>query len=290
MIALSDWWRGGAFINIDGHRIFTRSEGEGKTVVFLHGFPTSSHDWADVIYDLSRDFRCVTFDYLGYGASDKPVDADYSSIVQTDRALAVLEKLGVDDATVVGHDLGGILLQQFLERGLRSQMPLAMERAIFINSSVYADLYRPTPTQTALADPVHGPALARAITGSMLEDSMATLFPGHPLSSARFAELWEAIAREDGHHLWPQQLIYMSERAALGGVWEKALHETSTPLGFVYGLADPISGAQILSHAEADLPDATCIGLAGLGHFPQVEAAGDVARALRVILESETQA
>jgi pimeloyl-ACP methyl ester carboxylesterase len=191
---------------------------------------------------------------------------------------------------VVGHDLGGILLQQFLERGNRLQIKLAIDRAIFVNSSVYADLYRPTPAQTALADPVHGPAIARAISGPALEGSMAPLFPGHPLSAARFAELWAAIEREDGHHLWPQQLIYMSERAALGGVWEKALHDTSTPLGFVYGLADPISGAQILSHAEADLPDAMCIGLAGLGHFPQVEAAADVARALRVILDSEIQA
>lgn len=285
MIALSDWWRSGDFVDIDGQRIFTHTEGVGDAVVFLHGFPTSSHDWAEVISDLARDFRCVTFDYLGYGASDKPIDAEYSSIVQTDRALAILEKLGVREATVIGHDLGGILLQQMLDRGIKGKTSLEIDHAIFVNSSVYAELYRPTPAQAALADPVHGPAISRQISRSTLEGSMAPLFPGHPLSSARFDELWEAIAREDGHHLWPRQLAYMAERTTFGGAWEKALHSTSASLGFVYGLADPISGAQILSRAETDLPESTRIGLAGLGHFPQLEAADDVTRALRLILE-----
>ena len=76
MTRLEQWWAGGSFVEIGGHRYFTRVAGEGETLVFLHGFPTSSHDWADVFLDLAHDHRCITFDYLGYGASDKPADAD----------------------------------------------------------------------------------------------------------------------------------------------------------------------------------------------------------------------
>src|SRR6185295_18337177 len=95
MSRLREWWAEGLFIEVEGHQIFTRVRGAGPTLVFLHGFPTSSHDWAEVIADFAADFRCVTFDYLGYGASDKPQNTDYSSILQTDRALMILRSLGV---------------------------------------------------------------------------------------------------------------------------------------------------------------------------------------------------
>ncbi len=284
MTTLAEWWTRGAILDLDAHRISTHVQGDGPTLVFLHGFPTSSHDWAEVIADLSRDFRCVTFDYLGYGASDKPSDADYSSMVQTHRALAILEKLGVRSATVVGHDLGGILLQQLLQLSANKSSRLTVDHAVFINSSVYADLYRPTPAQLALADPLHGPAIAAQLSRSTLEASLAPLFPGHPLSEARADELWEAITLQDGQLLWPQQLIYMAERTAHGAAWEDALHATSARLSFIYGLADPISGAQVLGRVATDLPKASRVGLPGLGHFPQVEAAFDVVRALRSVL------
>jgi len=286
MSRLQEWWAEGHFIKVDGRRIFTHVTGAGPTLVFLHGFPTSSHDWAEVIADLSAGFRCVTFDHLGYGASDKPHDADYSSIVQTDRALNILQSLGVTRATVIGHDLGGILLQQFLHRALHGQVPsLEIEQAIFSNSSVYPKLYRPTPTQLALVDPAQGKLLATKVTRDTLAASMMTIFPTNPPTSDRIDDLWAAISRNDGQHLWPAQLIYMKERADLGEGWVDAMRRTNKPLGFIYGLADPISGEHILNEVETGLPDAQRIGLAGLGHYPQIESAQEFNAALRALLQ-----
>lgn len=285
MSRLREWWADGHSIQIGGHEMFTRVTGTGPTLVFLHGFPTSSHDWADVIADLSGDFRCVTFDHLGYGASDKPVDADYSSILQTDRALKILRSLDVTKATVIGHDLGGILLQQILHRALNGQTSLEIEQAIFSNSSVYPRLYRPTPTQLALVDPAQGKLLARKITRDTLAASMTTIFPTHPPTSDRIDDLWAAISRNDGQHLWPDQLVYMKERADLGEGWIDAMRRTNTPLGFIYGLADPISGEPILNEVGTDLPAARRVGLAGLGHYPQIESAQEFSAALRGVLQ-----
>lgn len=285
MSRLQEWWAKGRYVQIDGHNIFTRVTGTGPTLVFLHGFPTSSHDWAEVIADLALDYRCVTFDYLGYGASDKPRNVGYSSMVQTDRALAVLPSLDVSSATIIGHDLGGILLQQILHRSLHGNLPFAIERAIFANSSVYPKLYRPTPTQTALADPVHGRDLARKVTRETLTASFAAIFPAHPPGPDRMEDLWAAISRDDGQHLWPDHLVYMAERAERGADWVDAMRGTRTPLGFVYGLADPISGAQIVAEVEKDLPSARCIGLPNLGHYPQIESASEFGSALRRLLQ-----
>jgi pimeloyl-ACP methyl ester carboxylesterase len=290
MIKLRDWWAEGHFMEVDGHQIFTQVRGVGPTLVFLHGFPTSSHDWAEIIADLAPDFRCVTFDYLGFGASDKPLDANYSSIVQTDRALKILLNLGVTKATIIGHDLGGILLQQLLHRALNGETTLEIEQAIFAKSSVYPQLYRPTPTQLALVDPAQGKLLARRITRETLGASMAAMFPTNAPSSDRVDDLWLAISRNDGQHLWPEQLIYMAERAKLGGGWVEAMRQTRTPLGFIYGIADPISGAHILAEVETDLPSARRIGLAGLGHYPQIESAPEFSAVLRTLVQQTARA
>jgi len=284
MIRIRDWWDDGQFIEIEGHRIFTQVKGAGPPLVFLHGFPTSSHDWAEVIVDLARDFRCVTFDYLGYGASDKPPDSDYSSIVQTDRAVKILQSLDVTKATVIGHDLGGILLQQLLHRAVHGRTDLEIEQAIFSNSSVYPKLYRPTPTQSALVDPARGKLLARQITETTLGALLPAMFPTHPPTSERIDDWWAAISRNDGQHLWPDQLVYMEERAELGESWLDAMRRTTTPLGFIYGAADTISGEQIIAQAETDLSGACCIRLAGLGHYPQIESSQDYSAALRTML------
>ncbi|MGO4712858.1 alpha/beta fold hydrolase [Bradyrhizobium sp. 2TAF24] len=284
MTRLLQWWESGSSLDIDGQRIFTRIEGTGPTVVFLHGFPTSSHDWAGVIARLRGRYRCVTFDHLGYGASAKPRDADYSALLQTSRALAVLEALGITAADIVAHDLGGILLQDMLHRKLDGRLGLAVGQAIFMNSSVYAELYRPGPAQLALADPVQGPVLARSLSRETFAAAVAPLFPSRQLAASELDDMWDAVRREDGQLLWPQHLIYMAERSKLSRQWEAALTQTRTRLGFVYGAADAISGAAILERAAAQLPNAAVVGLAGLGHYPQLERPDEVADALARLL------
>lgn len=284
MTRLAEWWDGGSTITIGGRRFFTRVEGNGPTVVFLHGFPTSSHDWAGVIARLRDRYRCVTFDYLGYGASEKPGEADYSALVQTDRALAVLSALGVTEADIVAHDLGGILLQEMLHRKLAGMLELSPRRAIILNSSVYAELYRPTPAQIALADPVQGPLIARSLSRATFEASMAPLFPSRRPIAEEFDDMWDAISRDNGQLLWPQHLVYMAERVRFSQQWEAALAKTSVELGFAYGAADPISGAAIIERARSQLPGAGVTELAGLGHFPQIERPDRVAGALTDLL------
>lgn len=284
MTTLIDWWNGGTTLELDGHRLFTRADGRGRSVIFLHGFPTSSHDWAGVIARLRDRYRCVTFDYLGYGASDKPRDADYSSQLQTDRALRILERLGIVEADIIAHDLGGILLQDMLHRGLTGRLPLSLRRAVFVNSSVFPELYRPTPAQVALVDPVQGPVLARSLSRATLEAGMAPLFPSRRLAETELDDMWRAIHRDEGQLLWPQHLVYMAERSRSARQWEDALSQTTVKLGFVYGAADPISGVAILDRARERLPDASLTALAGLGHFPQIEHPAKVADAIANLL------
>jgi len=82
-------------------------EGRGRPIVFVHGSPLWSFCYRKLIKGLRNDYRCIAPDHLGFGLSDKPETADYSPIAHYRRLESLLDKLGVDDVTLVVHDYGG---------------------------------------------------------------------------------------------------------------------------------------------------------------------------------------
>lgn len=81
--------------------------GDGDPVVLLHGIPTWSFLYHDVIPQLSQHCRVLAPDFLGHGYSDRRDRFDRSLRAQTDAILRFLEILGLEKATFVGHDTGG---------------------------------------------------------------------------------------------------------------------------------------------------------------------------------------
>src|SRR5271156_2378922 len=64
-------------VDVGGHRIAYTRVGHGPAVVLIHGIPTNAYLWRNVVPLLvAAGFEAITFDLLGYGASDKPADAD----------------------------------------------------------------------------------------------------------------------------------------------------------------------------------------------------------------------
>jgi 2-hydroxymuconate-semialdehyde hydrolase len=86
-------------------------EGDGAAVVLLHGFPTSSFLWRAFVPPLAARFRVIAPDLLGYGDSDKPLDADLTMNAQAGYLRELLEDLAVQRFAVIGHDLGGVVAQ-----------------------------------------------------------------------------------------------------------------------------------------------------------------------------------
>src|SRR6516162_9411853 len=68
------------YTTLDGRKIFYREAGPANapTVVLLHGFPSSSHMFRDLIPKLAGKFRVIAPDYLGFGYSDQPSAKEYS--------------------------------------------------------------------------------------------------------------------------------------------------------------------------------------------------------------------
>lgn len=81
--------------------------GEGEPIILLHGIPTWSFLYNEVVGPLSRHARVIAPDFLGHGYSDKRDFFDRSLLAQTDMIIRLMDHLGIAQADFVGHDTGG---------------------------------------------------------------------------------------------------------------------------------------------------------------------------------------
>jgi pimeloyl-ACP methyl ester carboxylesterase len=120
--------------------------GAGEPVVLLHGIPTWSFLYADVIPLLEPHCRVIAPDFLGHGWSDRRDRFDRSLTAQSAAVLALLDALGIERATVVGHDTGGgVALILGIEH------PDRVERLVLSNVVAYDSW--PIGDMVALSDP-----------------------------------------------------------------------------------------------------------------------------------------
>ena len=143
---------------VHGLRMAHREVGAGDPIVFLHGNPTSSYLWRDVLHRVGGHGRCLAPDLLGMGASDPlpaPGPNSYRFVEHRFHLDALLERLGVGERVVlVGHDWGGVLAMDWARRH-----PDAVRGVAYLETLVapvcWADPHAPDP---ALFGPLRGPA------------------------------------------------------------------------------------------------------------------------------------
>jgi haloalkane dehalogenase len=96
------------WVDRNGHRIYAREyPGQDPAIVLLHGFPDNLHLYDRLVPHLNPPRRVITFDFLGWGHSDKPARYPYTATNQTGDLNAVISQLGLDQVTIVVHDASG---------------------------------------------------------------------------------------------------------------------------------------------------------------------------------------
>ncbi|MEA2474214.1 MAG: hypothetical protein QOE06_2129 [Thermoleophilaceae bacterium] len=117
----------GRIVHVPGGDIQVREDGprDGPPVVLIHGFACSLRWWDGVVPALSRRLHVVRLDLLGHGGSEKP-RRGYSMENQADIVAAVMQKLGIRRAPVVGHSMGGMVGTAMVERHPRMVARLMM--------------------------------------------------------------------------------------------------------------------------------------------------------------------
>lgn len=285
--SLTDWHDQGERVplSIAGNEVsvFRRIGGAGDDMwTMLHGWPTSSWDWAPVAPAIEADHRTLSFDFPGLGASDKGDDVRYDIDALTDTVIALWEHDAVTSTRIVAHDVGTIVAQELLARDLAGDLDVTIESVTWLNGSIYPDLYRPTDTQLALVDPETGPTIQAVIDENSYSAGIASVHHAdHRPDAETLRQHWAAFEPNNGVGQMHRFLQYIPERARRADRLVHAIENTTVPQRFVWGLADEISGAaQATRIRERFGADVDLVAFDDCSHYPHTERPSDVAEQL----------
>jgi len=281
---LEEWWQGGTHVPIvlggEERSIFLRSAGAGRQLTLLHGFPSSSHDWAKVEPLLAPTHSLLMPDFLGFGASEKPAEHVYSLHEQADLVEAAWARAGVGSTAIIAHDYAVSVTQELLARRAEGRLAVELEEIHLMNGGVYPELHRPQPLQLALLDPEQGPQVSAMVNRELFIAGLAPTFaPGFD-AAADSADIWAATHRGGGERISHLLIRYIADREEHGRRWTGALEQTDVPLAFIWGMLDPVSGAHMAERIRERLPSSRFLALGGVGHWPPLEAPAQLAEAV----------
>jgi pimeloyl-ACP methyl ester carboxylesterase len=282
------------YTTVDGHRLFYREAGDvgSPALVLLHGFPTSSHMFRNLVPALADRYHVIAPDHLGFGLSDAPsVDEfDYTFDALTDLTAALLRGLGIERYAIYVQDYGApigwrlALRQPSAITAIISQSGNAYE-AGFVESFwkvVQAYQHEQTPDTEA--------PIRQFLTLDATRWQYVTGVPDETLVNP---EAWHhdyALISRPGNDL--VQLKLLRDYATNVPLYPR-VHEyfraRAVPLLAVWGRGDEIFGPAGAEAFAEDLPDAEIHLLDG-GHFLLESALDEVTTLIRHFLETRVSA
>lgn len=242
------------------------SEVGDKVVVLLHGYLENMLVWEEFVSLIYKEVRVITLDIPGHGISEVKGEC-HSMDYLADTVAAALDKLGIEQATIVGHSMGGYVALAFAERHAERT-----EALVLLHSTPYADSEEKK--------------LNRQREISLIRCGKKELL-AHTAPEAGFAPENRNRFRTEIEDL--QQTIYLTEDAGIiallnGMIERKAqsemLHALSRPILFILGRKDGYITPEIAEKMVAEHPEAEVVWLANSGHMGFIEEARTCATAL----------
>lgn len=249
-------------------QVVERGPRNGSPIVLLHCFTCASDWWDRMMPRLQRRHRVIALDLLGHGGSEKP-SSGYSIENQADLVAQALSRIGVRDAEVVGHSLGGPVAVALAE-----QSPRLVDRLVIIDSIPDASYGDVGFIGELPFKPVIGEALWRVKPDFTISDGLEVAFaPGFPVPDAFVEDV--------------KRLTYSAYDGSHGGgdeyTGEESLPERAAaldkPLLAIMGAEEQIADdpAAALAAYRGAVPWAQTRLIAGAGHSPNVEKPAQIA-------------
>jgi pimeloyl-ACP methyl ester carboxylesterase len=250
-------------------QVVERGPRTGSPIVLIHCFTCAIDWWDAVIPRLARDHRVVAVDLLGHGGSEKPRDG-YSIPNQADLVAQALGRLGVRDATVVGHSLGGSVTV-----ALAQQSPQLVDRVVIIDTGPTHEGGDLGLMAKLAFSPVIGEFLWRIKPDFAVKQGLEVAFaPGFEVPDA-FVEDLKAMTFSSYDNAARGSEDYSGEKPL-----DQRMRETGKPLLVIMGAEEQIiddPGARLAEYRET-VPGSRTKLLPGVGHSPNVEAPAETAR------------
>lgn len=274
------------FFDLDGVRYHYLDEGQGQTLLFVHGNPTWSFAWRNVIKDLSRDYRVLAVDHVGCGFSDKPQDYEYHLAKHIDNLSRFVVGLDLAKVTLLAHDWGGAI-----GMGTAGNLPERFSRFVLFNTATFRS--KRLPWRIAVCRwPIVGPLGVRGLnlfaraalwmavrrhermTSGVRAGFLAPYDSWHNrIAILRFVQ---DIPISSAHPSYPT-LVSIEERLALF---------RNSPMLFLWGMRDWCFTPAFLDEFLARFPQAEALRLSEAGHYVFEDAYEEIIPRLREFLSA----
>jgi pimeloyl-ACP methyl ester carboxylesterase len=255
------------YFTIHGHKLHYIDEGQGETILFVHGTPSWSFDYRNIIKGLKDAYRCVAIDHIGFGLSDKPEKYDYSTKNHSKTLEEFVKEVQLDKLTLVVHDFGGPIGLNFA-----IQNPDRVTNFVILNSWLWSSKSDPDFIRMS----------------KILKSPLLPFLYRHLNFSPKFI-----LPRSFGDHKLPQQLLKQYTKPFAGRtqrngalafarsllndqewfeeLWCERLVISTKPALFLWGMKDPVIKPHYLDKFESGFKNSTTVKFETSGHFPQEE-------------------
>ena len=263
-----------------GHRMHYVDEGQGDPVLMVHGNPTWSFYYRDLIGQLSSSHRVIAPDHIGCGRSDKPNDRHYDYTLSSRVADlgTLVESLDLRDITLVVHDWGGMIGITWATRH-----PERIARLVVMNTAAFplpADKAFPASLKVARA-PVIGALLVRG-ANAFSRGAVWYCVTRRPMSkavAAGYLEPYDSWAHRIAVHRFVQDIPLKESDLAypiMKETGETLIRLADKPMLICWGLKDFVFGRQFLDEWVRRFPDADVHRFEDSGHYVLEDAAEEI--------------
>jgi cis-3-alkyl-4-acyloxetan-2-one decarboxylase len=258
------------------HYVDVGQSSPGKpTLVLLHGNPTWSFYYRELIQAWSKDYRVIALDHLGCGLSSKPQVGPYLLSDRIDHATALIRQLRLQNVTILGHDWGGAIAT-----GVAQELPGIVTRIVLLNTGAFRC---PTiPWRIAVCRwPVLGPLGVRGMNlflraaflmGLERRDRITPLVRAGYL--APYGSWSERVAIQNFVNDIPMDASHPSY-ATLEKI-ELRLSSMTIPKLLIWGMKDWCFTPWFLEQFQKFWPDAQVLKLPAAGHWVVEDAPHEV--------------
>ena len=256
---------------IDGLDVAYREAGppDGPALVLLHGFPTSSHMFRELIPALADRYHVVASDHIGFGYSSAPPlgEFPYTFDALTDVTAKLLDTLGIRRYAVYMHDYGAPIALRLLLRRPESISAIITQSGNAYMEGFMEAFWQPMFAYAKAPGPDTEPAARKNLT---LEATRLQYEHGVPDVSLVSPDAWRhaqaGLDRPGNDEIQLQLFRDYKTNLDVYPSAQECFRQTKVPLLAVWGANDPIFGPDGARAFQRDLPDAE-VHLLDTGHF-----------------------
>ena len=269
------------YLIVDGVKLAYEEYGEGKPVLFLHGFGASSYSWRFVAQTVSKQLnrRCICLNLMGFGASEKPSDESYTLARQAELVSGFIIGMELESLSLVGHSYGGGVCLNLVSQ-LSTFSPYSVNSMVLVDTVCY---------------PQQFPGFIKCLRTPIIRWFVLNIIPARKSARSILELCYASKERITNEAIYEYSSVLKSEGAhrALIATAENIIPDDmdslvrsykaiSMPTFILWGTKDRIIPLKLGKRLHIEIQSSTMEVVNNCGHVPQEEFPEETAKRLIV--------